>query len=99
MSTTASRVLLVSPVNFRYNRETGSTNAFQEAPPPSEALSLADLALFPKAKSAKANAKGEKKILPDVRLLPWRDLHQNLNIATVALCLFGIQKPSIPGSR
>lgn len=35
---------MVSPVNFRYNPETGSTNAFQVVPSPSEAAGLAVLA-------------------------------------------------------
>lgn len=41
----ASHVLLVEPVNFRYNRETGSTNAFQQAPPPDEEQALGRLAI------------------------------------------------------
>jgi hypothetical protein len=36
---------MVTPVNFRYNRETGSTNAFQVAPSPSDEIGLADLAV------------------------------------------------------
>lgn len=45
MTAAASRVFLVEPVNFRYNQETGSTNAFQAVPAPGEAMGLADLAL------------------------------------------------------
>lgn len=41
----ASHVLLVEPVNFRYNRETGATNAFQTAPPPEEEAALSGLAV------------------------------------------------------
>jgi hypothetical protein len=41
----ASHVLLVEPVNFRYNRETGATNAFQNAPPPAEEQALSELAV------------------------------------------------------
>lgn len=41
----ASHVLLVEPVNFRYNRETGATNAFQTAPAPDEERSLSELAI------------------------------------------------------
>ncbi len=41
----ASHVLLVEPVNFRYNRETGDTNAFQTAPPPAEEQALSELAV------------------------------------------------------
>jgi len=36
MRPAASHVLLLEPVRFRYNRETGETNAFQVAPPPDE---------------------------------------------------------------
>lgn len=45
MTVAASRVFLIQPVNFRYNRETGSTNAFQVAPTPEQAARLADLAV------------------------------------------------------
>ena len=41
----ASHVLLVEPVNFRYNRETGATNAFQTAPEPAEEQALSALAV------------------------------------------------------
>jgi hypothetical protein len=41
----ASHVLLVEPVNFRYNRETGATNAFQVAPAPAEEQALSELAV------------------------------------------------------
>ena len=41
----ASHVLLVEPVQFRFNRETGETNAFQVAPSPGEEAALADLAV------------------------------------------------------
>jgi len=41
----ASHVLLVEPVNFRYNRETGATNAFQIAPAPAEEQALSELAV------------------------------------------------------
>ena len=41
----ASHVLLVEPVNFRYNRETGATNAFQTAPAPDEERALSELAV------------------------------------------------------
>lgn len=41
----ASHVLLVEPVNFRYNRETGETNAFQTAPAPAEEATLSALAV------------------------------------------------------
>jgi len=41
----ASHVLLVEPVDFRYNRETGATNAFQTAPPPEEEQGLSALAV------------------------------------------------------
>ena len=44
MTPAASRVFMVSPLNFRYNPETGSTNAFQVAPSPSESAGLAVLA-------------------------------------------------------
>ncbi|HEU5217139.1 MAG TPA: arginine deiminase-related protein [Gemmatimonadales bacterium] len=40
----ASHVLLVEPVNFRYNRETGATNAFQTAPDAAEEKTLSALA-------------------------------------------------------
>ncbi len=40
----ASHVLLVEPVNFRYNRETGPTNAFQIAPGAAEEQALSELA-------------------------------------------------------
>lgn len=40
----ASHVLLVEPVNFRYNRETGATNAFQTAPGAEEEEALSRLA-------------------------------------------------------
>lgn len=36
----ASHVLLIEPVNFRYNQETGATNAFQVPPSPEEARQL-----------------------------------------------------------
>jgi hypothetical protein len=42
---TASHVLLVEPVRFRYNRETRETNAFQVAPSPDEEGQLSDLAV------------------------------------------------------
>ncbi len=45
MTAAASRVFLIQPVNFRYNRETGLTNAFQVAPTPEQAARLADLAV------------------------------------------------------
>lgn len=41
----ASHVLLVEPLHFRYNRETGGTNAFQVAPAPDEEALLAAQAL------------------------------------------------------
>jgi hypothetical protein len=41
----ASHVLLVEPVNFRYNRETGATNAFQTAPGPEDEAALSKLAI------------------------------------------------------
>ena len=41
----ASHVLLIEPVNFRYNRETEATNAFQIAPTPDEAAALGALAV------------------------------------------------------
>ena len=41
---TASHVLRVEPVRFRYNPETGDTNAFQVAPSPEEAAGLSALA-------------------------------------------------------
>ncbi|NOT08212.1 MAG: amidinotransferase [Gemmatimonadales bacterium] len=41
----ASHVFLVEPVRFRYNRETGETNAFQTAPSPDEEEALSALAL------------------------------------------------------
>lgn len=40
-----SHVLLVEPVHFRYNRETGETNAFQAPPAPGEEAALAALAV------------------------------------------------------
>jgi hypothetical protein len=42
---TASHVLLVEPVRFRYNRETRETNAFQVAPSPDEETQLSELAV------------------------------------------------------
>jgi hypothetical protein len=42
---TASHVLLIEPLHFRYNPETRETNAFQVAPSPGEAVELAALAL------------------------------------------------------
>jgi hypothetical protein len=42
---TASHVLLVEPLHFRYNRETRETNAFQVAPSPAEEAGLAELAV------------------------------------------------------
>ena len=44
-SRAASHVLLIEPVNFRFNRETEATNAFQVAPPPDEAEALSALAV------------------------------------------------------
>jgi hypothetical protein len=41
----ASHVLLVEPVDFRYNRETRATNAFQTAPRPEEEQALSALAV------------------------------------------------------
>jgi hypothetical protein len=41
----ASHVLLIEPVHFRYNRETGATNAFQSAPAPEEESRLSALAV------------------------------------------------------
>lgn len=41
----ASRVLMIEPVNFRFNPETGATNAFQVPPSPSEASELSELAV------------------------------------------------------
>src|SRR4026209_623636 len=43
---TAWPVLRVEPLEFRYNRETGDTNAFQVAPAPDQAERLAALALL-----------------------------------------------------
>lgn len=40
----ASHVLLVTPVNFRYNPETGATNTFQAAPAPDEEAKLSEQA-------------------------------------------------------
>ena len=57
-----------------------------------------DLKLFPKARSIGANAKGEKKLQDGVHMVPWTSFHQNLDIATVALCLFHIQKPWKPSA-
>ena len=44
-ASTASHVLLLEPVRFRYNRETRETNAFQVAPSPDEEAQLAELAV------------------------------------------------------
>lgn len=41
----ASHVLLIEPVRFRYNPETGETNAFQFAPSPEEEARLSALAV------------------------------------------------------
>lgn len=41
----ASHVLLIEPVHFRYNPETGETNAFQSAPAPEEEEALSALAV------------------------------------------------------
>ena len=41
----ASHVLLIEPVNFRFNRETEATNAFQTAPSADEETALAALAI------------------------------------------------------
>jgi len=41
----ASHVLLIEPLNFRFNRETEATNAFQTAPTAEEAAALASLAI------------------------------------------------------
>jgi hypothetical protein len=41
----ASHVLLIEPVNFRFNRETEATNAFQTAPSADEEAALAALAI------------------------------------------------------
>ncbi len=41
----ASHVLLVEPVRFRYNRQTGETNVFQAAPLPEDEERLATLAV------------------------------------------------------
>lgn len=45
MPQAASHVLLIEPVNFRYNLETETTNAFQIPPAPEEAAELAELAV------------------------------------------------------
>ena len=45
MPQAASHVLLIEPVNFRYNLETETTNAFQIPPAPDEAAKLAELAV------------------------------------------------------
>jgi hypothetical protein len=44
-SRAASHVLLIEPVNFRFNRETEATNAFQVAPLPDEEAELSALAV------------------------------------------------------
>jgi len=41
----ASHVLLIEPINFRFNRETEATNAFQTAPSADEEAALAALAV------------------------------------------------------
>jgi hypothetical protein len=41
----AAHALLIEPVNFRFNRETEATNAFQSAPPPAEEAALSALAV------------------------------------------------------
>ncbi|HEV8598664.1 MAG TPA: arginine deiminase-related protein [Gemmatimonadales bacterium] len=41
----ATHILLIEPVHFRYNPETGETNAFQIAPSPEEEESLSALAV------------------------------------------------------
>jgi hypothetical protein len=41
----AGHALLIEPVNFRFNRETEATNAFQSAPPPEEEAALSALAV------------------------------------------------------
>ncbi len=45
MNPAATHVLLLEPVRFRYNRETGETNAFQFAPEPEEEARLSALAV------------------------------------------------------
>lgn len=55
-----------------------------------------DLTLFPPARDTRADSTGKKKLLQGTRLIPWTTFHQNLNIATVALCLFHIQQPPKP---
>ena len=41
----AAHALLIEPVNFRFNRQTEATNAFQSAPPPAEEAALSALAV------------------------------------------------------
>ncbi|MEO8449225.1 MAG: arginine deiminase-related protein [Gemmatimonadota bacterium] len=41
----ASHVLMIAPVNFRYNAETGETNAFQAPPTPAEEKAVARTAV------------------------------------------------------
>ena len=41
----AAHALLIEPVNFRFNRETEATNAFQSAPSPAEEAALSALAV------------------------------------------------------
>jgi hypothetical protein len=41
----ATHVLMVEPVQFRFNTETGDSNAFQSAPPSSESQAIADEAV------------------------------------------------------
>ncbi len=42
---TASHVLMIEPVRFRYNEETGGTNAFQRTPADAEAAAVAERAI------------------------------------------------------
>ena len=45
MSFAASHVLMVEPVRFRYNEETGDSNAFQRSPAEAEAAAVAERAV------------------------------------------------------
>lgn len=45
MSFAASHVLMIEPVRFRYNEETGASNAFQRSPAEAEAAAVAERAV------------------------------------------------------
>ena len=107
-ATTASHVLLVEPVHFRYNRETGETNAFQAPAAPGEEERLAELALAQHhalrdllvANGVAVTLTRSRDVTPDAPFCNnWFSTHPASGTTPATLVLYPLLAPSRRGER